>query len=119
MCVCPWTDGWFQMGRKDQLGRYTRAAYHHPHSSAQSTLIVTHDHKLAHQNQVDSKFHSKLQELSKAFLLAERALPVLPVPKRKKAEGEEKAAPTKQEEEEGEVEEEGGEKTVKFIGPGA
>lgn len=31
------------------------------------------------QKQADEEFHSKLTELSKAFLLAERSIPVLPI----------------------------------------
>lgn len=71
-----------------------------------------------HIHQADPDFHAKLKELSKAFLLAERALPVLPIkPKEGTPQEEEAKAKAKEETKEGEEGE--GEKTVKFIGPGA
>ena len=67
------------------------------------------------QKQADAEIHSKLSQLSKAFLLAERAIPVLPLKKPKEGQQEPAAA---QEEKEAEGEGEEGPKTVQFIGPG-
>jgi hypothetical protein len=71
------------------------------------------------KKQADPEIHSKLSELGKAFFLAERSLPALPIRLKEEKEegkhGKEEGEVKKEEEKEGEKEE----KTLRFIGPGA